>query len=493
MKIVGNAFLGSMYAFDQAGGFRASAPRLTPPPVLLDDTPVSFSAVKSQAASSFAVIRAHKPEVHPFWVFDWSYLMSGEVIVCSLVLALAGLLCSAGGIGGGGIYVTVLMVAGRLSPHDAVPLSKAIVFFGSLSSLVLNVRRQLVGSNTGSEKAIIDVSICRLVVPAALAGTLIGVLLNRTASDVTIVLILASFLILMTALVVRTTYSQYLEESTPQVAEEVEAARLGGRGGEAQTEGEVEGEAQPSRDDRDPLEARMNGKASALDRHDCILSCGVLLVVVTSAVARFHAGVCRDEIVASEALHDVASLHGCRHPAVYFLWDYLVRWMRDPSTAASVMKWTLAIPLTICMTATLHNGLKGVNQKVWMWPEVAKYQAMGLFTGAMAGLVGIGGGLIFSPFFIIMGVEPAVAVATSSTCVIFTSSSTTLQYLLTDRIIISLTLVYGLVNLLASYGGTAFVHFLTDKFAARRSYITGIVALGVAVSAVLSLTKLIPS
>ncbi len=38
-------------------------------------------------------------------------------------------------------------------------------------------------------------------------------------------------------------------------------------------------------------------------------------------------------------------------------------------------------------------------------------------------------GLIFSPYFLLMGIEPATAVATSSTCVIFTSSSTTFQLL----------------------------------------------------------------
>merc|ERR1719436_2351781 len=128
----------------------------------------------------------------------------------------------------------------------------------------------------------------------------------------------------------------------------------------------------------------------------------------------------------------------------------------------------------------------------WGWTvgEVAKYEVMGVLTGLLAGLVGVGGGLVFSPFFLMMGVEPVIAVATSSTCVIFTSSSTTLQYLLTDRIILSLTAVYGLMNICASYAGTAFVHFLQDSFATRKSYITAIVAAGVMLSALLSLLKL---
>jgi hypothetical protein len=231
-------------------------------------------------------------------------------------------------------------------------------------------------------------------------------------------------------------------------------------------------------------------KGNALDTKDCIMSAGVLFAVVVSAVARFHAGQCRKEIYGAETDFNPSESLACKHPAVYLLWDHLAEWMGNVASAAKVMSFTLAFPLTICLAVTLYNGGHAVSAGGWRIKDVAFYQVMGIFTGAMAGLVGIGGGLIFSPFFIIMGIEPAVAVATSSTCVIFTSSSTTLQYLFTDRIIMSLAVVYGFVNLVASYGGTVFVHYLTDTFAGRRSYVTGIVAVGVGMSALLSLLKL---
>merc|ERR1719262_448265 len=96
------------------------------------------------------------------------------VAFCSITLGVAGFVCSAGGIGGGGIYVTVLMVAGQLSPHDAVPLSKAVVFFGSLSSLFLNIKKTLAMQESGQKITLIDYNVCRLVVPYSLLGTLIG-------------------------------------------------------------------------------------------------------------------------------------------------------------------------------------------------------------------------------------------------------------------------------------------------------------------------------
>jgi hypothetical protein len=80
--------------------------------------------------------------VHPFWLFQWDLIFQPEVAICSVILFFSAILCSAAGIGGGGIYVAVLMVSGKLTPHDAVPLSKAVVFFGSMASLAVNLYQQ---------------------------------------------------------------------------------------------------------------------------------------------------------------------------------------------------------------------------------------------------------------------------------------------------------------------------------------------------------------
>merc|ERR1719163_2422902 len=121
---------------------------------------------------------------------------------------------------------------------------------------------------------------------------------------------------------------------------------------------------------------------------------------------------------------------------------------------------------------------------------VTLYIFMSTITGLLAGLVGIGGGLIFSPVFIQMGVDPHIAVATSATCVIFTSSSTTFQYLLSDRIIVSLIFSFCIPHLFAAYTGTKLVHYIQDNYGPKKSWITWIVAVGVGVSCGLSIGKL---
>jgi len=55
---------------------------------------------------------------------------------------------------------------------DAVPLSQAIVFLGSISTMVLNMLKAQ--GSAKEARALIDYDLCRVVVPFSLSGTLRG-------------------------------------------------------------------------------------------------------------------------------------------------------------------------------------------------------------------------------------------------------------------------------------------------------------------------------
>ena len=65
----------------------------------------------------------------------------------------------------------------------------------------------------------------------------------------------------------------------------------------------------------------------------------------------------------------------------------------------------------------------------WTYKRVCYFPALCIFAGVMAGLLGIGGGIIKGPILLIgMGLLPDVQSATTAFMILFTSSATTLQF-----------------------------------------------------------------
>eukprot|EP00386_Alphamonas_edax_P014372 GDKI01044182.1.p1 GENE.GDKI01044182.1~~GDKI01044182.1.p1 ORF type:complete len:245 (-),score=83.85 GDKI01044182.1:28-762(-) len=125
---------------------------------------------------------------------------------------------------------------------------------------------------------------------------------------------------------------------------------------------------------------------------------------------------------------------------------------------------------------------------LWTHKKCRLFAGVSFFGGVCSGLLGVGGGLIFSPFFVAMKIDPTVTVATAAACVIFTSTSTTLQYLLIGRMMIDYALFFGAFALIASYFGTRLVHWVTLRYG-RQSYVVMIVGLAVFMSSVLTILK----
>jgi len=427
--------------------------------------PASLESPTSQVEE---MKRPAMPE-HPFPSFG--YVERTPAIICCVVLFFGAVICSAGGIGGGGIYVTVLMVAGQLSPHDAVPLSKAVVFFGSLSSLFLNVKKSLAMQEEGQNQTLIDYNVCRLVVPCSLLGTLLGVIANTLATSWVIVSMLVLILTTMTFMSFHKFLNQYMEE-------------MGGEGNAQLTTMRQETSVAAVAIRKESQDGHIRG---ILLRGEGFGSFFLLILVILCGVFRRHSENCRSLL--SEV--DGPSLDSCTRPIMtLFFGGSFCSWMAHPMLSQLLPALAIVIPACVCLLITFAYSCRLVMHEGWHPKEVCSYTVMAVFTGCFAGLVGIGGGLVFSPFMLCCGLHPAVAVATSSTCVIFTSSSTTMQYLLTDRIILSLALLYGVCSAVASYVGTSGVHMLQEKFHARQSYISGVVCLGVLGSVVLSVYKL---
>ena len=62
----------------------------------------------------------------------------------------------------------------------------------------------------------------------------------------------------------------------------------------------------------------------------------------------------------------------------------------------------------------------------WSAWLVAKLQVVGFVTGIAAGIFGLGGGLIFNPIFISIGLPPSVSSATGLYLVMYSSLAVTI-------------------------------------------------------------------
>ena len=86
--------------------------------------------------------------------------------------------------------------------------------------------------------------------------------------------------------------------------------------------------------------------------------------------------------------------------------------------------------------------------------------ALGLLTGFLAGMFGIGGGFLSTPLLIFNGIPPAIAVSTSANQIMASSVSGVLAHLRKDNVDIKMGLVLLAGGLLGSSFGVWILHIL---------------------------------
>ena len=101
---------------------------------------------------------------------------------------------------------------------------------------------------------------------------------------------------------------------------------------------------------------------------------------------------------------------------------------------------------------------------VWDGPRAARCLVQALLAGVMAGLVGVGGGMVLGPMMLELGVLPQVSSATTGTMVLLTSSSAAAVFLLANLIPLDYALGFGLVACAGGFVGKAGLGYLVKKY-----------------------------
>lgn len=403
----------------------------------------------------------------------WHDIINGwpQLLLCSFLLLVSGMLCASAGIGGNIIQVTVLMAGGNVKPADAVPMSKVVILLGALGSLVVHINSKA-WTGASLPAPLICWDSCRVAVPACLLGTSLGVAANPHVPDRFIVLLLAVFLFFIAVWVLRQTWL-------------VRSAELSffGRSGSSSSSSEAYTRASaPALPSRQRPAPRKEAPYAIGEVAGMVL---LLLLVVACGIVRELTENCHD---AAFYLGWMDEQEHCNHPflRIMFFGEVHATWFITHHKVVTVL--CTALVVLACFTygcAAAYKADPSMSRS-----HIGLIQTVVFSLGFLGALSGIGGGVVLSPFFLILGLSVQQTVATSVVCVVFISASSALQYIITNRVRMVMALILGLVNALGQCAGALMMHKIAGAWA-RSSFIMALIAFLVTCSFAITLHNFI--
>jgi len=387
--------------------------------------------------------------------------------------AILGLLLAAGGgIGGGGILVPIYILLLEFPVKHAIPLASTTVLGGAIANNLLNVRK---AHPDHPERPLIDWDLVLQLEPTTIAGALIGVDLNKELPELVL-------LVLMLMLLTVTATKTLSKACKLYQIEEKDLAQV--RASEART---------VTKDtpfiDQFDLETDVESGADTADtlsRSGADTPCSGYNT--TSSIDSARSAINR------QCIFDALKLVGLF--AIVTCLD-LLEGMFDGFGSGSIDLdyWASEMLIFIIIVLfSLHVRSSILERQQWGGPVISEihwderntivYPCLSTIAGLVAGMFGIGGGIVKGPLMLQLGVHPMVASATSACMILFTSCTSTLSYLVFGYLkydYAAFCLVLGFVSTLV---GQTLMSALLESHGQRNSYIAFCIGGVVAISAV---------
>jgi uncharacterized membrane protein YfcA len=360
------------------------------------------------------------------WEFDFAFLQDpGQIALSTVGTVFAVALCSGGGIGGGGILVPLYILLDGLDEHHAIPLSKVVIFGAAFTDFWLyrDLRHPV-----QKWRSLINYDLAVIMEPLILFGTVVGVFLNVLLPPLIIGVLL---IILLTY----TAYRMFAKAKQIREKEKIISASRKSRASQIQnpnqqpllSAAQQHSDEPPARDERwekYPFDKNVWLVISWI----CILSSAVL----------------------KNTMVDCGS---------YGYW--LLQWAPAPILAVITWGYGKRI-LREHKDRTANSYVKG--DIIWDENNVIKYPIMSSIAGVAAALLGVGGGMVTGPLMLELGVIPEVSRVTSAYMILFTSSCTSMQYLLLGRIEADQAIWYMAWGFIGAVCGHHCVEYLLKKY-----------------------------
>uniref|UniRef100_A0A0D9V6L4 Sulfite exporter TauE/SafE family protein n=1 Tax=Leersia perrieri TaxID=77586 RepID=A0A0D9V6L4_9ORYZ len=369
----------------------------------------------------------------------------GVNTVAAWVLSfLAASVSSAGGVGGGSLFLPILNLVAGLSLKNATAYSSFMVTGGAASNVLYN----LLCTGGRRAAALIDYDIALLFQPCLLLGVSIGVVCNVMFPEWLITALFALFLAFCTSKTCRAGFRIWRSETrsataTANAHERMEplllpASAADGNGGEA------------------------GGDDTGFPWKDV-----AVLVMVWLCFFVLHV------FIGDKHGKGMIRIKPCG----------VAYWLITLSQVPFAVAFTAYIIYAKRKKQVVHNQEDGKanleGTKMETLPSLV-FPLAAFVTGALSGLFGIGGGLLLNPVLLQIGIPPQTAAATSLFMVLFCASMSMVQFILLGMKGIGEASVYAGICFVASVVGAVVIERAIRK-SGRVSLIvflvTGIMAL----------------
>ncbi|KAL8107819.1 hypothetical protein AgCh_024286 [Apium graveolens] len=304
-------------------------------------------------------------------MFTFSSVISG--VLCFVAASIS----SAGGIGGGGLFIPILSIVAGFDLKTASSLSAFMVTGGSMANVLYNIIFK--SSNAEGKKGLIDYDIALLSEPCMLLGVSIGVILNRVIPEWLITIMFDVFLAWSSFKTCNAGVMFWNLESEDARLKECDSERSN-----SESEGNLERAFEPL------LEKQENGEMAAIP----LMKIGILIMIWFS-------------------FFFVNLLHGDRY-----------RQSVIGIKPCGIEYWiisTTQIPIAIIFTIWILRRKESCNQNQNAYQQDTdpkttcestnklKFPVIATLAGVLGGTYGIGGGMLISPILLQIGISPQVS------------------------------------------------------------------------------------
>lgn len=457
----------------------------------------------------------------------------------AIIWFIAAGVATASGVGGGGIYVPLGIILLRFSSKPSTGLSQASIFGASVGGLILNLRnnhpdtkiRDTVGKRSkdlkvipyesGKSKAeiakdeqqylsldngehkfytrpLIDYDMALFLAPMEMAGAVLGVIIQKLMPN-WLFLSLAGIILGLTAW---KTYKKFLS-SYKKDKENLEKMRL------VEDKEQDENSNRGEKDDAD-LSYAEDQESQAMDNDN----------VITYTEGKILAEHNEDEIVLEDneekltkrrqlLEQDSRQLPWEKIVYLFGLWAGLavIVFLKGGKGVESLVGITCKSPWYGILVAFQFIWLLGVsalfgfklikrhiirvecnypfheNDVLWDTAKLRFYASVTFLAGIVAGLVGIGGGMVLGPLMLVMNIHPRVSSATTATMVMLTSSSVAVIYVTSGLVPWEYAVFFFFICFMGAFIGKKYIDAYVKK-TGMASLLIGILAAIIALATV---------